>query len=279
MAFFATGSVVFNGCSAVASEVSSEAMKPANSVQHSAESGIKGSTIEIKENGPADTVRVFYTKLREKRVREAIYLTNLRPAIEGLSDDELKEFSVDFEAVAKRVPAQLQITGEIISGELATVTANLPNDDDKLEPQKITLKKNGDFWIIQTVDEVAEAAIKKEGKNYFRALKIESHQEDAKQMLERIAKAQIVYSMQNGGKYGEIAKLVESGILPEDAKTSESTGYYYAVVLLDGGGNYYGTATPAEYKKTGINSYILIPKEKGMPVVSGRDNGGKPLTR
>lgn len=279
MAFFATGSVVFNGCSAVASEVSPEAKKPANSVQNSAESGLKSSTIEIKENGPADTVRTFYTKLREKRIREAIYLTNLRPAIEGLSDDELKEFSVDFEAVAKRVPDQLQITGEIISGELATVTANLPNDDDKFEPQKITLKKNGEFWVIQTVDESAEAIIKKEGKNYFRALKIESHQEDAKEMLERIAKAQIVHSAQNGGKYGDIAKLVEMQILPEDVKTSESTGYNYTVVLTDDGKNYYGTATPAEYKKTGINSYILVPQQKGMPVVSGRDNGGKPLPK
>ncbi len=279
MAFLAIGAVVFNGCSAVASEVSPEGRKPSNAVQHSAESGVRGSTIEITENGPADTVRAFYTKLREKRIREAIYLTNLRPAIEGLSDDELKEFSVDFEAVAKRVPEQLQITGEIISGDVATVTANLPNDDDKLEVQQIRLKKNGDFWIIQTVDEVAESQIKKDGKNYFRALKIESHQEDAKQMLERIAKAQVVYSMQNGEKYGEITKLVELGILPEDVKTSESTGYNYAVVLTEGGRNYYGTATPAVYKKTGINSYILVPKDKGLPVVSGLDNGGKPLTK
>ncbi len=279
MALFAIGSVVFNGCSAVASEVSPVAKNPANAVQNSTDSGIKGSTIETKENGPADTVRAFYTKLREKRVREAIYLTNLRPAIEGLSDDELKEFSVDFEAVAKRVPEKIQITGEIISGELATVTANLPNDEDKFEPQKITLKKIGEFWIIQTVDEVAEELIKKEGKNYFRSLKIESHQEDAKEMLERIAKAQIVHSIQNGGKYGEILKLVELEILPEDVGTSASTGYNYAVVLTDGGTGYYGTATPAEYKKTGINSYILVPKDKGMPVVSGRDNGGKPLTK
>jgi hypothetical protein len=43
--------------------------------------------------------------------------------------------------------------------------------------------------------------------------------------------------------------------------------------------SYYGTATPAEYKKTGINSYILTPSEKGMPVVTGRDNGGKPLKK
>jgi hypothetical protein len=251
-----------------AKSIGSEPLKPN-------ESGPKVSTIEIAPNGPADTVRAFYMKLRENRIREAIYLTNLRPAIEGLSDDELKEFSVDFEKIAKKVPAELQINGEIISGDEATVTASLPNEDDKFEVQQIKLKKNGEFWTILTVDEAAEAKIKQEGKNYLRALKIENHQEEAKTMLERIAKAQMVHAAQNQGKFGDLAKLVEMRIVPEDVKTSESTGYSYTIVLLNDGVSYYGTATPAEYKKTGVNSYILVPSEKGMPVVTGRDNGGK----
>ena len=61
-------------------------------------------------------MRVFYKDLREKKFREAIFLTNLRPAIEGLTDNELKEFQVDFEAVAKNVPAEVEINGEIIIG-------------------------------------------------------------------------------------------------------------------------------------------------------------------
>lgn len=264
------------GCSAAETKTSADTSVPKN---NTSESVSKVSTIEITPNGPADTVRAFYAKLREKRIREAIYLTNLRPAIEGLTDDELKEFAVDFEAIAKRVPAELQINGEIISGEIATVTASLPNDDDKLEVQQLRLKKAGEFWTILSVDEAAEARIKIEGKNYLRALKIDSHQEEAKAMLERIAKAQMVHSAQSQGKFGEIAKLVELGFLPEDVKTSESTGYNYSVVLSNNGATYIGLATPAEYKKTGINSYILLPSEKGLPVVTGRDNGGKPMNK
>ncbi len=264
------------GCGAAANDAVSPVENPVSAANASAP---LASTITFKENGPADTVKAFYTKLRENKIREAIYLTNLRPAVEGLSDDELKEFSVDFANVAKKVPPAIQITGEIVSGELATVTANLPNDDDKLEPQTIQLRKNGDYWVIQTVDPAAEELIKKEGKNYFRALKIESHQEDAKSMLERVAKAQILAAGQNEGLFADMETLIKQGFVPEDIRTSESTGYVYSLTLTEGGKNYFATATPAEYRKTGISSYILKPQEKGMPVVTGRDNGGKPLTK
>ena len=83
----------------------------------------------IDPNGPADTVRAFYKLLRDKKFREAIFLTNLRPAIEGLTDMEMKDFALDFEAIAGDVPAEIEINGEIITGDQATVTANLPTAD------------------------------------------------------------------------------------------------------------------------------------------------------
>src|SRR3954451_23154207 len=124
------------GCTVEASKVTSAELK----TEPKAESKpiAKGATIEIEANGPADTVRVFYKYLREKKFREAIFLTNLRPAIEGLTDLELKEFQVDFETLSVQVPEDLQINGEIISGDSATVTAKLPSDEtDKLEVQQV----------------------------------------------------------------------------------------------------------------------------------------------
>lgn len=80
-------SVVLGGaCSASASN----ADRSANSKDKPAVSGPATSTIDIKPDSPAETVRVFYTRLREGKFREAIHLTNLRPAIEGLTDQELK---------------------------------------------------------------------------------------------------------------------------------------------------------------------------------------------
>jgi Tfp pilus assembly protein PilE len=271
VAFFA---FVVNACSVTESKTEAETTltKP------STEAEKKGPTIKIEPNSPADIVRVFYARLREKRFREAIYLTNLRPAIEGLSDTELKEFQVDLENVAKYVPAEIEINGEIISGNSATVTAKLPNEDlDQKELQEIRLRKDKDGWVILSADESAEARIKQEGKDYLRNLRIETHQDEAKAMLDRIAKAQMAHAAQNGGKFAEMRVLVDAKLLPSDVLSAESTGYVYSIVVTDNAAKYYATATPAEYRKSGTNSFLVRLNEKGSPLLTSKDTGGKPL--
>ena len=235
-----------NGCSAEASKASPEITAEAKAVDADAPAlpaKGRGPTIEIKPNSPADTVRAFYEALREKRFRQAIFLTNLRPAVEGLTDDELKEFQLDFESIAKYVPAQLEINGEVISGDMATVTAKLPNKDlDKEEIQQLRLRKEGDIWILLTVDEAAEKKIKQEGKNYFWALRIEAHQDDAREMLDRVAKAQMAFAATNQGLYGDMNALINAQFLPDDIRTSESTGYVYTVNLSSDRKKYSATA-------------------------------------
>ena len=240
----------------------------------------KGATIPIDPDGPADTVRAFYKLLREKKFRDAIFLTNLRPAIEGLTETELKEFSLDFEAIAGQVPAEVEINGEIITGELATVTANLPsNDSDKNEIQKINLHRINGIWVILTVDEGAEKRIKVEGKQYFYNLRIETHEEEARRMLERISKAELAHSLQNGGVCTDMQTLIGSGLLPPDVATSASTGYNFVVNLTAEKKQYWATATPAEYGKSGKLSFLLQLDGKGISHVTSKDNGGKPIKK
>ncbi len=240
----------------------------------------KGALITIDSGGPADTVRVFYKNLRDKKFREAIFLTNLRPAIEGLTENELKDFSVDFAAIAGQVPAEVEINGEIITGDLATVTANLPSSDtDKNEIQKINLRKEKGVWVILTVDDAAEKRIKAEGKQYFYNLRIETHEEEARKMLERISKAELAYSLQNGGVCADPQTLIDLGLLPDDVLTSESTGYNFAVTVMPGKKQYFATATPAEYGKSGKLSFLLQLDAKGLSHVTSKDNGGKPMRK
>lgn len=278
-------SIVSAGCTskdAAANANSATIGVPANTTTAAnavnAETAPKGATIPIEPNGPADTVRVFYKNLREKKFREAIFLTNLRPAVEGLTETELAEFSLDFAKLAGQIPAEIEINGEVVSGDKATVTANLPGKEDKSETQKINLQRSGDVWIIQTVDDVAQKRIQKEGKQYFYNLRIETHQEEAKKMLERISKAELAYSVQNG-RCADLETLIVGGLLPDDIRTSESTGYNYAVTLTTDGKSYYATATPAEYGKSGKLSYILKLDAKGISHVTSKDNGGKVLAR
>jgi hypothetical protein len=239
----------------------------------------KGSKIKIDENSPADTVRVFYKDLREKKFREAMYLTNLRPAMEGLTDAELKEFQVDFNDLAERVPREIEINGEIISADTAIVTANLPGEDpEKLEIQQIKLRRENGVWVILTVDESAEAMIKKEGRNYFYALRIDTHEIEAQKLLQKIADMQIIMVMQ-GADYAEIPALVEKNLLPADIQSADSTGYNFKITLTNNGKGYFATATPAAYGKTGKSSFLLEIDAKKVPHIITKDNGGQVMKK
>lgn len=272
------------GCSTVSPKNDSGAGPAANSSSSNSAEAAKsngGAKITIDPNGPADTVRVFYKNLRDKKFREAIYLTNLRPAVEGLTEAELGEFAVDFEALAGQIPAEVQINGEIISGDQATVTANLPDPDEdgKNSIQEIKLKRSGDVWIIQTVDETAAAKIKKDGRSYFLNLRIETHEEEAKKMLERISKAQLAHSLQNGGVFTDMATLITAGLLPEDIASSASTGYNYAIKVDQNKISYFATATPENYGKSGRLSFLLQLDGKGISHVTSKDTRGQPMKK
>jgi len=238
---------------------------------------VQESSIKIQPNSPADTVRVFYKDLREQHFREALFLTNLRPAIEGLTENELKDLQVDFAPLARQIPADVEINGEIISGNSATVTAKLPdNETEKIELQQIRLRRENDVWIILSVDEASEALIKKEGKNYFFLLRIETHQQEAKEMLNRISKAEIVYAMQNKGFYADMPTLVNQNLLPEDIKSFDSTGYNYKISLSPDKKGYSAKAEPAIYGKTGkLSFWFEVNGDKTSALIS-KDEKGKP---
>lgn len=234
--------------------------------------------IKIEPNSPADTVRTFYKNLRERKFREAMFLTNLRPAIEGMTDAEMGELNVDFEPLADQVPAEIEINGEIISQNKATVTANLPdNTTDEIKLQEIRLRKENGVWIFLTVDEKAESEVKKEGANYFFALRLKTHHEEAKAMLERTNKAQMIYSMQNNGLYADAPALIAKGFLPKDFLTAATTGYNYEIRLSADRKKYTANATPAVYGKTGKLSFGFQSDDKTTSGLKSRDTKGQTL--
>lgn len=265
-------SVIFiSGCGV---EAKTETAKPPVTTKNS----INKPTIAIEKNSPADTVRVFYKDLRQNRVREAMFLTNLRPAIEGLTDTEMKDLQVDFANLARMIPEQIAINGEIISGETATVTAKLPdNETEELTVQTLNLRKEHGVWVLLMVDETAEKAVKKEGNNYFFALRIETHHAEVQKTLEKLATIQTVYAARNGGAFGDIPTLVQSGLLASDIQTSDSTGYNFSINLSDDKKSYEADAVPAVYGKTGKVSFQLKSRKDKKPLLKSDDNGGKPV--
>ena len=73
--------------------------------------------------------------------------------------------------------------------------------------------------------------------------------------------------------------LVAAGLLPADITTSASTGYNFVLNVVPDKKSYSATATPAEYGKSGKQSFLLKPDEKGISHVTSKDNGGKPLSK
>ncbi|MGI8555102.1 MAG: hypothetical protein ACR2LT_01945 [Pyrinomonadaceae bacterium] len=238
----------------------------------------KGS-ISFAPDSPADTIRLFYKNLREKRFREALLMTNLRVAVEGLTDTEMQDLNADFEPLAAQVPAELQISGEIITGDKATVTVKLPNDETGvLEDKVFKLQRENGNWIYLMADEATEAAAKKEGKNYFFALRLDVHHAEAQSMIERIAKAEMVYALQNGGLYTDMQTLITQGLLPDDVQNAASTGYHYSLTVAPDKKKYTANAEPAVYGKTGKLSFFIEVDEKGKNSgIKNKDNKGIPF--
>lgn len=237
------------------------------------------NNINIEPDSPAETIRVFYKNLREKRFCEAIFLTNLRPAIEGLTDSELKELEVDFSLLANTVPTEIQINGEIITNEKATVTAKFPNEETgKPELKEFRLAREKGSWLILLVEREAETAIKKQGKDYFFALRLDVYHAEAEAIMRQIAKAQMVYSLQNGGLFADVKTLVEKRLLPAEIENAAINGYRFNLALTPDKKSYTAAAEPEIYKKTGRLSYLFEVKAGNQnPPLKSSDNGGKRL--
>lgn len=221
---------------------------------------------------PTETVRLFYKTMRDRKFKEAFAMSIYKPAVEGLSAKELDDLRPDFEKMAAAIPEQMDLSGETISGDLATVFVKVketPDTAEKSEP--ISLIQNNGVWIVG--DRENEAIVKKAGKDFFFAARIDTHHSDVQDMLTRVTLAEVVFSQQHNGQYAGLAELITAGLLPKDLEGTDSTGYSFHVVRSPDSKSWYATAEPAQYGRTGKLSFYL----DASGVKSG-DAGGKPLS-
>ena len=223
---------------------------------------------------PTQTVIEFYRQLRQKHFREAFALSIYKPAIDGLSTEEFADLQSDFEKMATGVPENVQISGEQISGDTATVFVKVNNDDAAAQQQQddsVTLMRKGNGWIIG--DKENEAVVKRSGKDFFFTARIQTHHSEVQSMLQRISVAQLVYSQQHNGMFGDLRALINAGLIPKDLESTESTGYRFHVTLSSDAKSFTAGAEPARYNRTGRLSFFL-----DKTGVRSADNGGKPLS-
>jgi len=219
---------------------------------------------------PSDTVREFYKAMREKRFREAFDLTIYKPAIDPLKPKEFEDLRPDFERMAAVIPEQVNIGGEQVSRDIATVFVKVKEEDKPEQAEPITLILVDGAWIIG--DKENQAIVKKAGKQFFFNARINTHHDEVQAMLTRVSLAQLLYSQQHGGLFADLATLISLGLLPKDLEGTESTGYRFHVNAPAGGKAWNAAAEPAQYGRTGRLSFYL---DAGG--VRSSDVGGKPL--
>jgi hypothetical protein len=219
---------------------------------------------------PSDTVREFYRTMRAKKFREAFAMSIYKAAIDPLSAQEFQDLLPDFERMASEIPEKLDITGEQISGENATVFMRVKEPDVEEKAQPISLIRIDGVWIVG--DRENEGIVKKAGKEFFFKARIETHHAEVQDLFRRITLAQIAYSQQHNGQFGNLADLVAAGLIPKDLEGTESTGYRFQVNKSADSKTWYATAEPAQYGRTGRLSFYL-----DVSGIRSADNGGKPL--
>src|SRR5712664_2127000 len=100
------------------------------------------------QRSPSDTVREFYKAMREKKFREAFDLSIYKPAIDPLKPQEFEDLRPDFEKMAAVIPEAVNISGEQISGNTATVFVKVKEGDNPEQSEPITLMREDGAWII-----------------------------------------------------------------------------------------------------------------------------------
>ncbi|MEP6920900.1 MAG: hypothetical protein ABI967_07230 [bacterium] len=218
---------------------------------------------------PSDTVRAFYKTMRSMKFREAFGMSIYKPAIDPLKPQEFEDLRPDFEKMAAAIPEQVDISGEQISGDVATVFVKV-KDGEKEQSEPITLIRVDNSWIVG--DRENQEIVKKAGKEFFFNARINTHHDEVQAMLLRISLAELLYSQQHAGKFGDMPTLILAGMLPKDLEGTESTGYRFGIKVSADGKIWSASAQPALYGRTGKLSFFM----DAAGVRSG-DTGGKPL--
>jgi hypothetical protein len=219
---------------------------------------------------PSDTVREFYKAMRERRFREAFAMSIYKPAIEPLKPQEFEDLRPDFEKMAAVIPEQVDIAGEQISGDLATVFVKVKEGDAAEKPEPLMLMLVEGVWTIG--DKESQAIVKKAGRQFFFNARIDAHHNDVQDMFTRISLAELLYSQQHNGLFADLATLITGGLIPKDLEGTDSTGYRFHVNAPAAGKTWNAAAEPAQYGRTGRLSFYM-----DAAGVRSSDKGGKPL--
>jgi hypothetical protein len=232
--------------------------------------GVSAQTIQ---RTPSDVVREFYKAMREHRFKDAWSMTIYKPAVEGLTAEEMEDLRSTFEEQAAHIPEQVEISGEQIEGQAAKVFVKLPAAEStpQVTSEPVTLINSGGAWIVG--DEANQAIVNKAGRRYFLDAVIDLNQNAIEDFLKNLVGLEAIFALAHGGAFGDLKALVGAGLTSDDVVDPKSTGYSFHLTVAKDGKSFVASAEPTRYGHNGKLSFWMDQAGNIKKI----DNGGKPL--
>src|SRR6267378_4518907 len=214
-----------------------------------------GVSAQSTQRTPSDVVREFYKAMREHRFKDAWSMTIYKPAVEGLTAEEMEDLRSTFEEQAAHIPEQVEITGEQIEGNAAKVFVKLPAADStpQVTSQPVTLINSGGAWIVG--DEANQAIVNKAGRRYFLDAVIDVNQNAIEDFLKNLVGLEAIYALAHDGAFGDLKALVGAGLMSDDVVDPKSTGYSFRLTIATDSKSFVAGAEPTRYGHTGKLSF------------------------
>jgi hypothetical protein len=215
------------------------------------------------DDSPTSVVRKFYQQLHARKYVEGFRLSVYSPAVESLTPDEIKELDPEFSRIADGIPENVEVSGEQISGDTATVFIKLPGAQ---RTQEITLVKIDGRWRVGDRD--TYKLTRREGREFFFNARIEISEREAAEWLEEIYGAETIY-FKAKSVFTTLEELIRLGGV---AKQLSDSGYRFELKLAADNQSYTVSAVPAQYGHTGRRSFLM--DQTG--VIRAEDRKGEP---
>lgn len=213
---------------------------------------------------PTDTVLAFYRLLREQRYAEGFALSVYREAVDGLSEEEMAELAPDFQRTFANIPEKIEIKGEQVSGDAATVFARFDPASDAA--QEVTLFREDGRWLVG--DRQSLAQVRSEKTAFFFNTRIRVNHNEVFELVKQISGTEDVH-FQAKKVYATLEELVAQDGLGDDIKNGVANGYRFLVNLTPDRQAFTVAAVPVRYGRTGKLSFFADAKS-----IHAADAGG-----
>src|SRR5438552_5032832 len=183
-------------------------------------------------DSPSQVVKKFYQHLRARHYTEGLRLSVYSPAIEGLSEEEMRDLEPEFARIVTNLPAEIETHGEQISGDEATVFVKSPQEK---RLQEVSLVRINGQWRVG--DEQTYLLATREGRSFFFNARVRIGEAEAYDWILEILGAQAIY-FKAKQRFTTLDELVGLGGVSKQLINGSESGYRFRLSVSDDGRSY-----------------------------------------